>query len=105
MPARYILSPRAVQNLLDIWNYIKDQSSASIADQVELSIRERMIFLAGSPGAGHRRKDLKDLTDEDVRFFGVYSYLIAYSADTKPLQITSIIHGRRDVTQVLKERT
>jgi plasmid stabilization system protein ParE len=58
-------------------------------------------FLAGTPAAGHRRKDL---TDENVRFFPVYSYLIVYRPEMKPLQIVSILHGRRDVEQILKGR-
>ncbi len=72
-----------------------------MADRVELVIRERIAFLARTPEAGHRRKDL---TAEDVKFFPVYSYLIVYRADTEPLQIVSILHGRRDLTQILKSR-
>ena len=102
MATHYILSPRAVRNLLGIWNYIAEQSTDSIADRVETAIRKRMTFLAEYPGAGHRREDL---TNEDVRFFPVSSYLIVYSAGTKPLQIASIIHAGRDVAQVLREGT
>lgn len=72
-----------------------------MADRVESVIRERIVFLAGNPGAGHWRKNL---TDEAVKFFPVYSYLIVYRADTKPLQVVSILHGRRDVEQILKDR-
>jgi len=60
-----------------------------------------MAFLAESPEAGHYRKDL---TGEDVKFFPGYSYLIVYRPSTKPLQISSILHRRRDVEQLLKER-
>jgi toxin ParE1/3/4 len=102
MAAHYILSPRALQNLVGIWNYIAEQSNVLAADRAESAIRKRMAFLAEYPGAGHRREDL---TNENVRFFPVSSYLIVYSADTKPLQIASIIHAGRDVAQVLKERT
>jgi toxin ParE1/3/4 len=72
-----------------------------MADRVESAIREKIAFLAGTPGAGHRRRDL---TDTDVKFFPVYSYLIVYRPETKPLQIASILHGRRDVGQVLSGR-
>lgn len=72
-----------------------------MADRVESAICEWIGFLAQSPGAGHWRKDL---TDEDVKFFPVYSYLVVYRPDTKPLQIVSILHGRRDVEQLLKSR-
>jgi len=57
--------------------------------------------LAGTPGAGHWRRDL---TDEPVRFFPVYSYLIVYLPETKPLQVVAILHGHRDVEQLLGDR-
>jgi toxin ParE1/3/4 len=101
MNVRYILAPQAALDLFEIWHYIKEQTSVTLADRIESAIRERMAFLAGTPGAGHHRKDL---TDENVKFFPVYSYLIVYRPETKPLQIASILHGRRDVEQILKGR-
>jgi antitoxin ParD1/3/4/toxin ParE1/3/4 len=101
MNTRYILAPDAAQDLVDIWRYIKQQSSETLADRVESVIRARLAFLSGRPGAGHWRKDL---TDENVRFFSVYSYLIVYRPEIKPLQVVSILHGRRDVGKVLENR-
>jgi toxin ParE1/3/4 len=68
---------------------------------VESVIRDRIVFLARTPGAGHWSKNL---TDETVKFFPVYSYLIVYRPETKPLQVVSILHGRRNVEQILKGR-
>lgn len=101
MSIRYVLAPEAALDLVQIWRYIGKQSSSQMADRVESVIRDKIIFLAGSPGAGHWRKNL---TDQPVKFFPVYSYLIVYRPDTKPLQIVSILHGRRDVEQILKDR-
>ena len=98
---RYVLAPQAAQDLVEIWQYIKDQSSVAMADRVDSVIRDRIIFLSQRSAAGHRRKDL---TNENVKFFSVYPYLIAYRPDTKPLQVVSILHGRRDVEQILKNR-
>jgi len=97
----YVLAPQAAIELVEIWRYIKEQTSLTAADRIESAIRERMAFLAGTPGAGHRRKDL---TDEEVKFFPVYSYLIVNLPETKPLQIAPILHGRRDIEQILKGR-
>jgi toxin ParE1/3/4 len=99
--SRYVLAPEAASDLVEIWRYIKKQSSIETADRVESVIRERIVFLSKTPGAGHWRKNL---TDEPVKFFPVYSYLIVYRPDTKPLQVVSILHGRRDLEQVLKGR-
>jgi toxin ParE1/3/4 len=101
MTRRYVLAPEAALDLVQIWRFIKKQSSVEIADHVESVIREKIAFLAENPGAGHWRKNL---TDEAVKFFTVYSYLIVYRPESTPLQIVSILHGRRDVEQLLRDR-
>ena len=101
MSRRYVFSPQAALDLVNIWRYIKKNSSREMADRVESAIRERIVFLARNPGAGHWRRDL---TDEPVKFFPVYSYLIVYRPETKPLQVAAIVHGHRDVAEILKKR-
>lgn len=101
MKRRYVLAPEAALDLVQIWRYIKNNASVEIAERVEAVIREKILYLAKNPGGGHWRKDL---TDEPVKFFPVYSYLIVYRPETKPLQVVAIIPGRRDVEQVLQGR-
>ncbi|MFZ0584598.1 MAG: type II toxin-antitoxin system RelE/ParE family toxin [Candidatus Acidiferrales bacterium] len=101
MSARFVVAPQAALDLFEIWLYVKEHTSSAAADHVESAIRERIAFLAGVPGGGHWRKDL---TDENVKFFPVYSYLIVYRPDTTPLQIAAILHGRRNLEETLKER-
>src|SRR5207247_266140 len=72
MSVRYVLAPEAVLDLVEVWHYIREQTNTAIADHVESVIRDRIGFLAQAPGAGHMRQDL---TNEDVKFFPVYSYL------------------------------
>jgi antitoxin ParD1/3/4/toxin ParE1/3/4 len=98
---RYVLAPEAALDFIQIWRYIKKQSNLEMADHVESVIRGKIVFLAENPGVGHWRKTL---TREAVRFFPVYSYLVVYRPETKPLQIVAILHGRRDVERILKER-
>jgi len=100
MSVCFVLAPQAALDLVEIWRYIKEQTSLTIADRVESAIREKKSF-SRNPGAGHSRKDL---TDEDVKFFPVYSYLIVYRPQTKPLQVAAILHGHRDVERILKSR-
>ncbi len=101
MRARYIFAPEAALDLVQIWRHIKKQTGLPMADRVEAVIRDKIVFLAENSGAGHWRKNL---TDEAVKFFPVYSYLIVYKPDTRPLEVVSILHGRRDVEQILKDR-
>ena len=101
MRVHYVLAPEAAFDLVEIWRYIRKQSSVEMADRVESVIREKIAFLAGAPGAGHW---CKNLTDEAVKFFPVYSYLIVYRPETRPLQVVSILHGHREVERILKNR-
>lgn len=101
MKARYVLAPQAAVDLVEIWLYIRAQSSVGTADRIESEILDRLAFLARTPDAGHVRESL---TNEHVKFFPVYSYLIVYRPEAKPLQIVSIVHGRQDVERILKER-
>lgn len=71
MKARYVFAPQAALDLAEIWRYIQRQTSKAAAERVESAIREKVAFLAGNPGAGHRRQDL---TPEDVKLFPVYSF-------------------------------
>ena len=59
------------------------------------------MYLTEFPEGGHWRRDL---TAAKVRFFSVYSYLIVYRPETKPLQIVAILHGRREVAKILPKR-
>jgi antitoxin ParD1/3/4/toxin ParE1/3/4 len=99
--SRYTLAPAAAYDLVDIWRFIKNQSSPETADRVERVIRDKIAFLSSAPSAGHSRRDL---TSENVRFFPVYFYLIVYRPDTKPLQVVSILHGARGVARLLVGR-
>ena len=101
MKARYVLAPEAALDLVQIWLYIKNNASLETANRVESVIREKIAYLARRPGAGHWRKDL---TDESVKIFPIYSYLIVYRPETKPLQVVAFLHGSRDVEQLLQRR-
>ena len=59
-----------------------------------------MRLLAERPGVGHLRTDL---ADEFVRFWPVFSYLVIYRPDTKPIEIIRVLHGKRDVRRLLEE--
>jgi antitoxin ParD1/3/4/toxin ParE1/3/4 len=85
MTRRYVLAPEAALDLVQIWRYIAKQSSFEIADRVESVIRDKTVFLAANPRAGHWRKNLKD---EAVKFFPVYSYLIVYRPAITPSKLS-----------------
>ncbi|SRR5439155_11495524 len=101
MSGFYVLAPEAARDLAEIWRYIKKKSSIEMAERVESVIRDKILFLAENPGAGRSRKDL---TDEPVKFLPVYSYLIVYRPDKKPVEVVAILHGSRNLEPLLKDR-
>jgi len=94
---RFILTPRAKQDVNDIWDYIANDNIEA-ADRVLDALDNAMIRLATNPGIGHWRDEL---TDKRHRFLLVYSYLIVYRHKTKPLQIIRVLHAARDVQSML----
>lgn len=69
-----MLAPEALQDLEDIWDFIA-ADNATAADKLEDEFFEAFERLARRPGMGHTRCDL---TERDVRFWPVDSYLIVY---------------------------
>jgi len=53
------------------------------------------------PGKGHRRTDL---TKRPVLFWTVRSYQIIYKQGTRALDIAAVLHGKRNIRRILRER-
>jgi plasmid stabilization system protein ParE len=95
LPARFALSPRAQQDIDDIWDFVFAQSrSLAIADRVLAEIFATFDLLADHPNAGHLREDL---TDKSLRFWNVYRYLIVYDPSASPIGVVAVISGGQDV--------
>jgi plasmid stabilization system protein ParE len=96
----YILSPDALQDLRNIWDCVAfDNGSA--ADQLEEDLFHAFEKLARRPRMGHIRSDG---TERDVRFWPTGSYLIVYREGRSALQVLAILHGARDVPEVIRKR-
>jgi plasmid stabilization system protein ParE len=97
MKKPFVLTPRAEQDIGDIWDYIA-ADSMDAADRVLTALEKAILRLAKTPGVGHLREDL---ADRRHRFLLVYSYLIVYRFETKPIQIIRVIHAARDAQSIL----
>jgi plasmid stabilization system protein ParE len=93
----FVLTPAAEGDLLRIIEYLEGDSPDAVLKVVD-ALDDAMQRLAENPGIGHLRPDL---TDEDVRFWSIFKYLVIYHPDTDPLEIVRVLHGRRDVKQIL----
>jgi plasmid stabilization system protein ParE len=97
----YQFTPQAIDDLFEIWSYIA-QDSPEAANRVEEAVYQACAFLADTPLAGRIREDL---TARPLRFWPALpyrNYLIVYDPETKPLQIIRILHGARNIVNILK---
>lgn len=94
---RYQLTPIARDDLRDIIEFIRGDNPTA-AKRVLAEFKTAMRRLSRSPDIGHLREDL---VDEPLRFWPVYSYLIIYRAEIRPIQIIRVLHGSRDVRSIL----
>ncbi len=99
MAKRYILSTPAKQDFRAIRAYYLEEADARVARYVIGEITKALRFLATTPGAGHVREDL---TDEPVKFWPVFSYLIVYDPAMQPLGIVRVLHGSQDIEALFR---
>ncbi len=99
----YALTPLAKADIFDIWSYIAADSETA-ADRVEQAIYVACAFLAEGHLRGHSRPDL---TARTLRFWTLNrypNYSIVYRPETTPLQVIAVLHGKRNLRRILKER-
>jgi plasmid stabilization system protein ParE len=90
---RYRISRVANADLDAIWNHIATDS-VDAAERVDEELHKAMMMLARMPGMGHTKADVKD---PRVRFWRVYSYLIAYRVERSTLVVMRVVHGARNL--------
>jgi len=93
----FVVTPAARSDLQEISDFIA-QDNPGAAARVRKKLREAMRQLGQQPGLGHRREDLAAIP---LRFWSVYSYLIVYLPETRPIQILRVLHASRDVQSLL----
>jgi plasmid stabilization system protein ParE len=93
----FVFTPLAARDLNEIWDYLAGDNIKA-ADRVLDALEKALHGLAKNPGKGHWRDDL---ADRRHRFFLVYSYLIVYRPETKPMQVIRVLHASRDIQALL----
>jgi antitoxin ParD1/3/4/toxin ParE1/3/4 len=93
----FVFTPLAERDLNEIWDYLATDNIKA-ADRVLDALEKALRGLARNPGKGHWRDDL---ADRRHRFLLVYSYLIVYRPETKPMQVIRVLHASRDIQSLL----
>ena len=95
---RFVLTGPAKRDLDQIKSFTLEKAGPRITRRVMRDIRAALKLVGRVPGTGHVREDL---TGRPVKFWPIYSYLIVYDPESKPIQILRILHGMRNVEEIL----
>jgi antitoxin ParD1/3/4/toxin ParE1/3/4 len=90
---RYLISPAAERDIQGIYWHIARRSPQN-ADRVLAKLLEQFERIAGMPGIGHTRPELRDDT---LRVISVFKFLVIYDPTRKPIEIVRVIHGHMDL--------
>jgi toxin ParE1/3/4 len=90
-----IKRPLAEQDLLDIWEFIAEDS-LDRADEFLDRLEGKLQTLALNPGMGRRREEL--LTG--LRSFPSDNYIIFYREIEGGIDVIRILHGSRDFEEI-----
>lgn len=96
--AQIFKSPRAKSDLIEIWDYIAEDSEAR-ADDFVAKIHEKFLALAEHPGIGRARDEL----EKDIRSFPVGRYIIFYRPFAEGIEVVRVLHGFRDLDALFDE--
>ena len=99
MSKTYRLTQGAEADVEAIADFIAGDS-VDAAVKVVQALEDAFELLASRPGVGHVRQDL---TQRPLKFWSVYSYLVVYDPGGDPLTIVAVLHGARNVAEILKE--
>ena len=93
---KYSLSKEARRDVQRIWAHIVDENEAA-AGRLVAAFVEKFEFLASRPNAGRLRDDARP----GYRSFPVGNYVIFHRVVKRGVRIMRVIHGRRDLPNVL----
>jgi plasmid stabilization system protein ParE len=99
----YLFTPLAKWDIFHIWSTIAEDNEGA-ADRVEQAIHNACAFVAEAPLRGHFRPNF---STRSIRFWTLTkypNYAIVYRPETAPLQVIAIIHGKRNIRDILKQR-
>lgn len=93
---RVVLTDAAKQDQLEIWLYIA-ADNPDAADRLLDEMDETLRLLSSAPGLGRARDDIAP----GLRYFPIENYLILYEALPDGINVVRLVHGARQLAQLL----
>jgi toxin ParE1/3/4 len=98
--SRLRFSRRAERDLNLIGDHIRQHNPAAAERWVEL-VESKCRSLAGQPGLGRLRRDLR----KGLRSLAVGNYIVFYRPIEGGIEIVRVLHGRRDIDALFSRRS
>jgi toxin ParE1/3/4 len=89
-------SVRAEEDMLDIWSFIAMDDPIA-ADKFTAHIQQKCQMLAENPRVGRLRQEL----GQNIRGYPVGEYVIFYMPEEDGVYLVRVLHGARDIDQVM----
>jgi len=102
--ARYLLRPKADQDLDDQSFYLSQQANPELGHRFLVAAHETFALLASRPGIGWHSR-LKHPALKSLRVFrvsGFHKMLVFYRPLDEGVEILRVIHGSRNVVALLR---
>src|ERR1035438_5186870 len=99
----YILSPESREDIFEVWSHLAVEAGLQLANQIESELFDDFALLARSPGIGHKRQDLTKFPVLFYRAFP-YQYMIIYRLAKAGIEIVGVLHAKRNIKRILKQR-
>ena len=93
--ATILKRPRAELDLLDIWDYIADDS-LDRADEFLDRVEGKLQTLARNPGLGRRQEELL----AGLHSFPIGNYVVFYREIENGIDVIRVLHGSRDIEDI-----
>lgn len=93
----FVLAEQANRDLLAVADYLLAQAGAAVAHAVINEFHRDFALLGLFPQLAPRKPQLH----KSIRIWTRHPYLIVYMDRTKPIRILRVLHGARDVSELI----
>ncbi len=104
MPYTVLLLEEAVKDIEAIYRYSRKSGNKKAAKDLVINIRKACESLTENPERGHIPDELSQIGQFEYRQIIVKKYRIIYQLAKPNIFIFGIIHGNRNIGEVLRQR-
>lgn len=104
MPYTVLFLEGAVKDIEAIYRYILKSGNKKAAKDMIANIRKACDSLSENPERGHIPQELSKIDQFEYRQIVVKKYRIIYQTAEPNVFIFGIIHGNRNIEEILKQR-